>query len=46
MYYMPYFILLNEFCLEALKPSNTVLCIIISGVVTSIYSDIQINLNE
>lgn len=46
MDYILYFILLNEFCLEALKPSNTILCIIISDVVISIYSDAQINLNE
>lgn len=46
MYSVPYFILLNEFCSEALKPSSTILCFIRSDVVISIYSGIQINLNE
>lgn len=46
MYSVPYFILLNEFCLEALKPSSTTVCFIRSDVVISIYSRIQINLNE
>lgn len=43
MFYILYFILLNEFCLEA---SSTILCIVISAVVISIYGDIQISLNE